>query len=211
MWQILKAEFRYTSYALIVAYSIAILFLVAALRGDWGFYNYMWNTTIVYFIFMGLTGTMTFNEKRYRLYSMLPVRPDDIGVADGLYVLLVQFGMSVLWIFYLLCKPNEIEPGAVWMIVANNALILTVITLLGIHYHAGFFDTTRYKRLNWLALLSSIAVIVLYSVTNDMFRIVRVLSRYYATPPVAFALVLVWIAVSALSGEVFRRRKSYLA
>src|SRR5262245_39346490 len=139
MWRILRAEFRYTRDALIVAYLVAVLFLILAVNVEgWGFYTFMWSTTITYFIYMWITGSATINEKRYRLLSVLPVRPQEVALVDGLYVLLVQLGMSVLWILFLLFKPEEIRPETVWVILANNALILTVITLFGIHYHQGF-------------------------------------------------------------------------
>ena len=79
MWQILKTEFRYTRDALILAYTIAAIFLViAVIRDGYGIYNYMWNTTIVCFIFMGITGSSTVNEKRYRYFSTLPVTAEQL-------------------------------------------------------------------------------------------------------------------------------------
>jgi len=212
MWPILKAEFRYTRDALILTYTIAVLFLIAAvLIESWGFYNFMWNTTITYFIFMWIVGAAGINEKRYRLYTVLPVQPKEFAVVDTLYVLIVQLGMSVLWVLYLLFKPDEIMPGTLWLIVANNALILIVITMFGVHYHAGFFETKRYTRLNWLLLVTVIAAIIAWSQVGNSRSIIRLMWQYYASAPVAVALVLVWIGATALSCEVFRRRKSYLA
>src|SRR5262245_752337 len=136
MWQILKAELHYWRDALILLYAIAAVFLVAAVLIDsWGFGSFMWSTTIAYFIFMAIAGADTFNEKRYRLFNILPVRPIDVAVADAMYILLVQIGMSLLWIIYLLFRPEQMGSGTLWVMVSNNALILTVITIYGIHYH----------------------------------------------------------------------------
>jgi hypothetical protein len=211
MWQILKAEFRYTRDAVIFAYAVAVLFLIAAINIDgWGFYNFMWNTTISYFILMGILGFTTINEKRYRLFTMLPLQPRDIALVDGVYILLVQLGMSLLWILYLLFRPDEIQPGTVWLIMANNALILTILTLFGTHYHAGFFETKKYQRLNWLILLLVIiAIVMIYDLTN--MNIIQLVWTYYASAAGAFVLILVWIGVSVVSGLVYVRRKSYLA
>jgi hypothetical protein len=166
---------------------------------------------MTYFIFMGIVGSMGINEKRYRLYTMLPLRPQEVLVADMLYVLIVQLGMSALWILYLLFKPEDIQRETLGVVLANNALILTVIMLFGIHYHLAFFETKRYRRLNWLALVTASGAIVANAASGNSLSVAGFLRRHYASAPVAFALVLLWIGVSALSGEVFRRRKSYLA
>ena len=50
MWQILKTEFNYTKDALMFAYTIALLFFIVANLWSWGIHNFMWNTTITYFI-----------------------------------------------------------------------------------------------------------------------------------------------------------------
>src|SRR5262249_40925290 len=148
------AELDYWSDALILTYTIAAGFMVGAILIDgWGFHNLMWNTTITFFIFMGIAASTTFNEKRYRLFNILPVRPLDVAVADALYVLLVQLGMSVFWIVYLLFRPEQAGLETLWLVISSNALILTVITIFGIHYHAHFFETTKYTWLNWLLFL----------------------------------------------------------
>jgi hypothetical protein len=171
----------------------------------------MWNTTIVYFILMGILGASTFNEKRYRYYTILPVTPQDVAIADGLCVLLVQLGMSVLWIWFLLFRPENLGKETLWVIVANDAVIQIVVTLFGIHYHAGFFERKKYKRLNWLFLLTLVAAVALHSYFRNLRPIARAAWRHYTSAPGAFVLVLVWIAVLALYREVYLRRKSYLA
>jgi hypothetical protein len=145
------------------------------------------------------------------LFASLPVRPQEIAIVDVLYVFLVQFGMSFLWIVHLLFRPEEIRSNTLWVMVANNALILTVITLFGIHNHAGFFETKKYQRANWLGLLGFIAGVAALLYFGKMGVIARSLWQYYTSAPGAFALVLLWIAVSALSSEVYVRRRSYLA
>src|SRR5262245_33374289 len=140
MWEILKAEFRYTRGALIVGYIIALLFLIFAIVSEnYGLYNFMWNTAIVYLILMGILASATINEKRYRLYAMLPVTPHQIALMDGLYVLFVQLGMSLLWLIYLLATTGTVTRELLWLMLANNATILSLITIIGIHYHLGFF------------------------------------------------------------------------
>ena len=212
MWQILKAELGYWRDGLILTYTIAAGFLVAAVLIDsWGFYNLMWNTTITYFIFMGIVGGGAFNEKRYRLFNILPVRPLDVAVADALFVLLVQLGMPLLWIIYLVVKPEQVRPETLWVMVSDSAMILTVITIFGIHFHAHFFETKKYQRMNWLLLLLSISFVVMLYYFGALPGIARLVWRYYSSRQGAFAIVLLWIGVTALSSEMYLRRRSYLA
>jgi hypothetical protein len=212
MWQILKTELNYTRAPLIVGYVIASLFLVAAVViDDWGFYNYMWNTTIAYFILMGIAGSLTINEKRYRLLAILPVTPQDVAVADGLYCLLVQLGMSMLWILFLLFRPEHLSHQVIWLGVSNIATIQIITTLFGIHYHAGFFETKKYKRLNWLLLFVFVAILVELGYLRMLKPIAQAMWQFYVSPPGAFVFVLMWIVALSLSREVYLRRKSYLA
>jgi hypothetical protein len=171
----------------------------------------MWNTTIAYFILMGITGSLTINEKRYRLLTILPVTPQDVAVADGLYCLLIQLGMSMLWILFFLFRPEHMSHEVIWLAASNIATIQIITTLFGIHYHAGFFETKKYKRLNWLLLFMFVAMLVALGYVRMLKPIAQVMWQFYVSPPGAFVFALMWIVALALSREVYLRRKSYLA
>src|SRR5215471_8565793 len=117
MWQILKAELSYWRDALILIYLVAAAFLIVAVVDDWNIYNYMWNTTIIYFVFMGIVGATQINEKRYRYHSTLPIKPLDLVGVDALYVLFVQLGMLVLWILYILLKGVSLTSELFWVML----------------------------------------------------------------------------------------------
>jgi hypothetical protein len=210
MWKVLKAELQYTRDVLIVVYTIAVLFWVVAIYADWAIYNYMWNTTITYFILMGILASVTMNEKRYRFHSALPVTPMQLVIADGLYIILAQIPMCILWIALLLYRSDG-TAETLWAMLANNATILSVTTIFGIHYHLGFFGTTRYRRLNWGLLLALILTMAGLGYFGRLDDVARFLWRHYASGPGALITILVWIALSVLSGVVFLRRRSYLA
>jgi hypothetical protein len=212
MWQILKAEFSYTRDALILAYTIAAIVLVLALTvNGWDIYDYMSNTTVVYFILMGILGIGTINEKRYRYLSTLPVSPQELAIVDGLYVIFVQFGMVLLWMLYLLISRESLTPEVLWAMIANSASILSVITIVGIHYHLGFFGTDKYKRLNWLLLLIFLLTMAGIGYAGKIDGVVRFMWPHYASRHGALASVLLCLALSVLSANLFVRRKSYLA
>jgi len=211
MWQILKTEFRYTRDALIIAYLItAAFFVIALLRDNYGIYNFMWNTTIIYFIFMGITFSVYVNERRYRFFATLPVTPEEITIVDGLYVLLVQLGMCVFWLLYLVFRPETITSQVLWAMLANSATILSLVTVFGIHYHLGFFEP-KYKRVNWLILLAFILTVASLGYLRKLDEVARVVWVHYASGHGALISLLLCTALSVASARIFLRRKSYLA
>jgi hypothetical protein len=166
---------------------------------------------VTYFILMGIVAGQAIGEKRYRYYATLPVTPSEIALVDVLYVLLVQLPMFFLWILFLLLHPEQATSESIWAMLANNPIILSVATIVGIHYHLGFFGTPKYKRVNWclLVLLVSIMVELQYFGMGRM--VARFLWRQYTSAPGFVASVLLWMGVSLLSARLFARRKSYLA
>src|SRR5215831_14809665 len=181
MWQILKAELSYWRDALILIYFIATAFLIVAVVANWDIYNYMWNTTTIYFIFMGIVGATQIHEKRYRYHSTLPIKPLDLVGVDALYVLLVQLGMLVLWILYMLLKGVSVTSELFWVMLANNATILSITTLFGIHYHLNFFETKKFKRINWSIFVGLILTMIGLGYFGKLDEVSRFVWRYYAS------------------------------
>ena len=166
--------------------------------------------SITYFIFMSIAGGITINEKRYRYHSALPVTARELAVADVLYVVLVQAGMSVLWIVYLFFRRESATSEALWAMTANNATIVSVITLLSIHYHLSFFETKKYKRLNWAFVLTFILFVIELGYFGKLGAVAKTVWRYYASGRGAFISFLICGWLLLLGGAVFERRRSYL-
>jgi hypothetical protein len=56
-----------------------------------------------------------------------------------------------------------------------------------------------------------IAVPAALQLAGRLRGVARQFWGYYASPPGAFAFILLWIGVTALASEVYMRRRSYLA
>lgn len=212
MWQILKAEFGYTRDALVITYVIAALFLIPATTlAGWDIYDYMSNTTIVYFIFMGIAGASSINEKRYRYHSMLPVPPQHLAIGDALYVTAVQCGMVALWLACALLRPVPLSFGLLGDMITNSAVIVSIVTLFGIHYHLSFFATKRYAHFMVLSVLTLIAVGAGLAFLRKLPPVSKQFWQYYSSTEGMLASVFVCLGLTVASCAIFVRRRSFLA
>jgi hypothetical protein len=95
--------------------------------------------------------------------------------------------------------------------LANNATILSVITLFGIHYHLSFFETKKFKRINWSLFLALILTMIGLGYFGKLDEVSGFVWGYYASSVGALVSFLICAALTILSGTLFPRRKCYLA
>jgi hypothetical protein len=207
-----QTELDYTKEGLMFAYAISMLFfIVAAYWESWDIFSYTANTTIVYFITLGIVGSEEDKELRTRYYALLPVVPQQLAIMDLLYVTLFQLGMFPLWLGLLIFKPESATAGTLWGMLSQNGLLLSVITIFIIHHHLGFFGAKKYTRLTYgilLALALLVAGLVYFGHIN---AVAKFLWRHFMSASGALFSTLLWLGLSYLSVSIFVRRKSYLA
>jgi hypothetical protein len=212
MWQILKAELDYTKEGLMFAYAITALFFVAAAYWEsWNIFGFMANTTITYFIAMGILGSEADAEKRTRFLAGLPMTPHQLAIIDLLYVTLVQLGMVLFWTSLLLFKPEGTTPQTFWGMLSQNGLVLSVITIFIINTHLGFYGAKKYKRLTYGILLALALLVVGLIYFGHINAVTKFLWNHFVSVSGALASTLLWLGLSYLSLMIFVRRKSYLA
>jgi hypothetical protein len=211
MWQILKTELDYTKEGLMFAYAISTIFFIAAVYWkSWDIFSYMTNTTIVYFITLGIVGSEEDKELRTRYYALLPVLPQQLAIMDLLYVTLFQLGMVLLWLCMLLFKPESATIKTLWGMLSQNGLLLSVITIFIMHHHLGFFGERKYKRLNYGILLSLALLVAGLVYFGHINAVAKFLWRHYMSASGALISTLLWLGLAYLSVSIFVRRKSYL-
>jgi hypothetical protein len=212
MWQILKAEFHYTKHGLMIAYTIAIFFFIAAaLWRNWGVFGYMANTAIIYFITMGIIGAEGDNEKRVRYLTRLPFTPQQLGLIDLIYVTLFQLGMFLLWAMLLFFKPHRAIAATFWGMFSLNGLLLSLINVFIIHTHLGFYGTKKYKRITYAILFALFLLVIGLVYLGYIKTVAGFLWHHFLSASGALASTLLWLGLSYLSLVIFVRRKSYLA
>lgn len=212
MWKIFNAEIRYHKLVLTIAYTIAMLFFVAAaLWRDWDIFGYMANTAITYFIAMGVIGSESDKEKRVRYHAGLPVTPTQLGLVDLIYVTLFQFGMILLWVILLFFKPQSATATTIWGMLSLNGLLLSLVNVLIIHTHLGFYGEKKYKRITYGILLALASLVVGLVYFGHINAVARFLWRHFRSVSGALVSTLLWLGLSYLSVVIFVRRKSYLA
>lgn len=212
MWYILKIELDYTKHGLMIAYLIALLlFVIAALWEGWDISGYMLNTTITYFITIGIIGSEGDKEKRTRYHAALPVTPQRRAMVDLWYITLVQAGMFLLWLCMLIFKPHSATASTFWSMLSLNGLLLALIVIFIIHTHFGFYGARKYKRIDYGILLLLIIAAIGISYLGYGNAAVRFLWRHYMSASGALFSTLLWLGLSYLSVIIFVRRQSYLA
>ncbi len=212
MWQILKTELAYTKEGLLFTYAITLLFFIAAAYWEsWDMFGFMANTTITYFIAIGIIGSEGDGEKRTRLLAGLPATPRQLAMVDLMYVALFQLGMALFWLGLLPFKPDEATPQTFWGMFSQNSLLLSGITIFIIHHHLGFFGMKKYKRLTYGILLALALVVVGLVYFGYINAVARFLWRHYRSASGALVSTLLWLSLSYLSVSLCVRRKSYLA
>jgi hypothetical protein len=212
MWQILKTELDYTKEGLMVGYAIALLFFIAAMMWeDWGISRYMLSSAITYFITIGIIGSEGDKEQRTRYHAALPLTPQQRAMSDLLYITLVQAGMFVLWLCMLIFKSSSATASTFWGMLSLNGLLLSLMAILIIHTHFGFYGTRKYKRVDYGILLLLIIAAIGISYFGYGRTAVQFLWRHYWSTSGALVSTLLWLGLSYLSVIIFVRRKSYLA
>lgn len=212
MLHILEAEFGYTTRSLMISYTIAVIFLIAALLWDFvDVFGFASHTTINYFIFMGILGSESDKEKRTRLYASLPVLQRMVPLIDLIYVGICHAGMVILWIAFLAIGYDRIAERTIWGLLSINGFILSLIVMFIIHTHLGFFDTKLYKRSIYALMLFAVGAMATLQYFGTFARLMGFLARQLSMPSGAIAFNALALTLSYWSIVLFTRRKSYLA
>lgn len=212
MWQILKAEFKYTGAWLLIVSAIALAFFtLAAYWEGWSIFDYTRITATTYFVAIGVIGSEGDKEKRTRCYARLPITPRQMALSGFLYITVVQLGMFLLWLSLLIFKPESATAKTFWGLLAQNGFILSLITVFIIHHHLGFYGSKKYLYLHygiWCALLLIFAALIYLGHGKS---VARLFGGHYKTAEMALLSTFLWLGLSWLSFVLCERRKSYLA
>lgn len=212
MGTLLRTELRYSLPAWRIGYAICAAVLVAAVMlPKWDVFGYMLNTTITYFILMGILGASMDGEKRTRAQALLPIPPREVALCDLAYVALFQLGMVALWLAFLAFKPEFATGRTLWGMVTQNGLTLGLIALFIIHTHLGFFGAHRYRRITHSLGVAFGLSMGLLTYTGWMGPFARWIGRHYVSWSGALTATLLWLALFWLSVVLYERRRSYLA
>lgn len=212
MWRLMQAELNYVKSYLMIGYTISIMFFLSALIWKQvDIFIFATHTSINYFIWMGICGSESDKEKRTRYLSVVPMPRRNVCLTDLLFVNLFQGGMVVLWVMLLLIRPETGTANTPWGLVSLNGLILSLIAVLMIHTHLGFFAPKKYKWITYGLLMLMIFAVVILQFFGYYLSILEFVLRQLVRPAGAFFATMLWLSLSYLSVVIFNRRRSYLA
>ena len=212
MWSLVKADLIYTRFGLVViSLFVALFFVLTAVLSDWNFHIFVNNSAVSAMIGMGIMAASIDKERRDRMMMGLPVTVAQVGVARLLYVAVVFAGLWVVWVVFLLGRPQGASLSDLWVMVNASSVSLVLFLLFTIHHDLGFFKTRRYRWIMYVAaflVVSSIAWMNLRGVLNDWGP---AYGRFFTTFPAVVVHVTLAALLFMLDLRIFAGRRSYLS
>ena len=212
MWMILKAELAYTRNGLLIGFAIAACFLLGAmLYSAWSGIGLMINTSIVFFISVGVLGSEAEKEKRTRILASLPVRPQEIGFVEQYYILFFYLSMVFLWLVHAVVDTQLLTSETFSAIFSIAGLVLALINAFVIHSHLGYWGGKRYKLLTVGTVFLLLLAVFLLAWQNSFQVVWRSASALFFSPAGSTICMVLYFLMASLAIAAFVKRKSYLA
>lgn len=214
MWKILKAEIRYFKGAYYATWGFAILLasilLLTSVQN--AYLITMGGSTIAVVIFCISAGVNSDNEKRNRLFVLLPRQIQQIILTQIITIIILLAGMVIIWFITYVVKPSETLSEATIRITTFCSYIINwafFFWILGDLTHVG----RSYLKVIFIFIM---VMLILTIIRIGTFFGVEVISWFVfsdSEPETLFELIsMVVLSVILIITEyhIFIRRKSYL-
>jgi hypothetical protein len=216
MWPLLKAEIFYNKAVFITLYGIIVP--AAALNAILG--GLEEHVSRLMLVSVGLLGIVIGSEeiktKRIRLPVQLPIPIRQNGIMR--FPVFFMYWMSlmvVLWISSLISRQGSLSLDYLWFILVKTALILVVVSCMGIGQDVPFCFIQRAPGdiLRVLAKLCAVGASFLYFFSTPFEDwpppVTDALANIFITPAGALGLLFLGFGLAVFSVIVFERRRSY--
>jgi len=213
MWRLLKAELRYRKLFFIGwLFLVMLLMLMVVGRSDPGKYHSL--AVMIFGVWISLN--FFWDEKRIRLYTLLPIPAAKLGLARVLKWHLVHFSAILFFSSQLLLKHDMAQNLESWRLLTLSSVTLILFVSLPFFYHdithggiKSYRDLTRA-----LIIVCEILVFVLWFFLAhghvDGHRITAWLLSPKELPIFPILNVLFVPVLFHASVIIFTRRQSYL-
>jgi len=233
MWKILKAEFSYNKYWLVLSYTVFVLFYPLFFVSS-VFENGTWNLKPFHIPMMMVVASTLSTilmlkgksmEKRDCFHIRLPVSSKDIGLSRVLYAVCVWISLVILfWIPLVLIKPDLLDRIAYLNLFYMNAIFL-MFNAAWLIYIDFFHNIMRKQKilgfynkelLNAVyQIMITIIWVFLFSMpAGYIFGIFEKqrgdLCEIFLDLPVIIILNLIGLGLTYLNVALFIRRRSFL-
>jgi len=216
MWRLIKTDIVYNQTVFIVLYGIVVPAAVLnAILG--GLEEHISRLMLVSVGLLGIIiGSEEIKTKRIRLPVQLPISIRLNGILR--FPVFSMFWMSLmvmLWISSLISRQGNLNLAYLWFILVKTALILVVVSFMGIGQDVPFCFVQRVSGdiLGILAKLCAGGAAFLYFFSTPFEDwppvVTEFLSKILISPAGALGLLIFGFGLVALSVIVFERRKAY--
>jgi len=214
MWQLMKADFSYYKFALLLGFGVCVVMAIVSFAWNWGDLDTpIANSAFSYMITIGIIGFDADKEKRDRLYAVLPLSLRDIAHGRMFLAVIFQLSIFLLWLVYLAVTRENVPLPTVCNMLSFSALTLAMIMFFIIHHDIGFGDN---KKKGYGIYYGFFALVIAIGGFLYYIQKLRAVSSYlfitlYGLPAGAILFSAFALGMYILSLTVFMRRKSYLA
>jgi len=221
MFRILFSEFNYNKNFFMFIFGLILLFFVGTIKYEQvDIYTFISNSSIIFFISIGIFGSASDKEKRERYHSLLPVSINTMGKQRLLFVILYQACVFFLWLILYFTEQIQENSTLIWPMISIIMFNLILICLFVIYTDLGFYGIRFHKPIIALIIAGSI---FLYSITllniktyifSEFKFEVPLFSTYMDFIKLPYGTIFMTVLASSmyyLSYVIFINRKSYLA
>lgn len=221
MWRLLKAEFNYNRFQMVILYAmITLTFFTAANLERNGIL--VDPSSLIHLIAIGLLSTLfttRFIEKRTRYHNLLPLAIHKHGIARFFFQLLFWLGVMVIYLIsQLRFDFDTINENIMWRLLALNNILLSANAAYLISYDL-WPDLPGKSRFGksviiiflWLYVLATgLFYMEKYSFHFFKSTVPGMIQMVYFTPAGVALLFVMSLVLSYWSFVIFQRRQQYL-
>ncbi len=220
MFKIIISELEYFKYFFIFIYGLILLLFLGTIKFEHiDLYFFMSNSSIIFYISVGIIASVSDKEKRERYQFLLPFSVKTMGKQRLLFVILYQATIFLLWLVLYLTGYFSDNSELIWTLISINMFNLIIIGLFVIYTDLGFYGIRFHKPI--LALIIA-GAIFLYSATMlnikiQVFSVINFGTKSFSAymdfiklPYGALFMTLFAGIIYYLSYIVYVNRKSYL-
>jgi hypothetical protein len=221
MFKMMLAELKYNKIIFFIAYGMMLyIFMKTGYEKSNG-YGFMVNSSILFFVIVGICVGTAVGENHHRLIALLPLSVKDTAIQNWLFLILIKASIFILWLILYFTQLIRQDPGIIWAMISFSMLNLIVIGLIWIGADLKYYDIRYPNTIFFLFLVGSIFlyIVTVNNIENDIFSkmdiavpwLVEAYIKFIKWPSGALFMTLLAGAVIYLSYTLSINRKSYLS
>jgi hypothetical protein len=221
MFKIIISELEYFKYFFSFIFGLILLFFIGAIKfEELDLYSFMSNSSIIFFISVGIFGGSSDKEKRERYHTLLPFSVKTLGKQRLLFIILYQAFVFLLWLVLYFVKYFPENSKLIWPLISIVMFNLIILCFFVIYTDLSFWGIKFHKPMIALIIAFSIFLysmtilnleVYVFSELNFNTQLFSAYIDFIKLPYGAIFMTVLAASLYYLSYVIFINRKSYLA